>query len=142
MIKKIIMLPVLALAVTLNNPTFADTKGEGQCPCKRMEKFSRSLNLTNEQKSKIKTIKEQARRELRANREKMQAVKHQIKDLIKSKPLNEAKLDKLLSEKSAIITATMKTKVMMKHQIYNVLNSEQKAKYSEMLEQWDKKKDH
>ncbi len=139
MIKKMILLPALALSLTFSVPSFADQHENGQCPCMRMQKISQELNLTADQKEKIKAIKEEARKSLQANKEEMISIRTQVKELIKSDKIDEAKLNKLLEQKKEILASKMKTKIMMKNQIYNVLNAQQKAKFSAMMDKWENK---
>ncbi|WP_207384182.1 Spy/CpxP family protein refolding chaperone [Legionella nagasakiensis] len=105
----------------------------------RMQKISQELNLTADQKEKIKAIKEEARKSLQANKEEMISIRTQVKELIKSDKIDEAKLNKLLEQKKEILASKMKTKIMMKNQIYNVLNAQQKAKFSAMMDKWENK---
>jgi protein CpxP len=50
----------------------------------------------------------------------------------------EAKLETLLSQKKEIMSSLIKNKVMVKQQVYNILNTQQKVKYDKMMNNWQK----
>ncbi|AHE67259.1 P pilus assembly/Cpx signaling pathway, periplasmic inhibitor/zinc-resistance associated protein [Legionella oakridgensis ATCC 33761 = DSM 21215] len=133
-----ILLPALALSLAFSAPSFADKNG-GQCPCMRLQKLSQELDLTADQQAKIKAIKEQAQKDMSANEADMKNIRSQIKELIQSEKIDEDKLNKLIEQKKEIIASAMKTKIMMKNQIYNVLNAQQKAKFSALMDKWESK---
>lgn len=137
--KKIIGLLMASLMLTISMPSMANMKGDGQCPTLCMKRLSKELNLTKEQASKIKAIKEQAHKTMKGDYDKLKMIKSQLKTLVHSETLDESKLDALLAQKKELLASKMKTKIMMKHQIYNILTPDQKEKFSAMEQKWEKK---
>ncbi|KGP63459.1 hypothetical protein EP47_05560 [Legionella norrlandica] len=135
MSKKYIWLTAFAFLLTLGQPVFADTNDNNQskpCLCRDFKKQFSKLNLTQEQKAKIKAIKTQARSITKANYKQLKVIKQQINALIMSEKIDEAKLDNLISQRNKITGAMLKNRIMMKNQIYNVLTNEQKLQYKNM----------
>ncbi|MCP0913451.1 MULTISPECIES: Spy/CpxP family protein refolding chaperone [Legionella] len=139
MMKQIILLPLLALSLAFSPVTFAN-KGDGHCTCMHMKKMMQELNLTPEQQTKIKEIKDNAKSNMQAKREEMMSLKKQMKELVRSEKMDEAKLDQLINQKKELMASKMKAKIMMKNQIYNVLDAQQKAKFAAMMDKWEQEK--
>lgn len=135
--KKIILLPFMAFALAISPVTFAKSKS---CPCMDVQKLEKELNLTSEQKNKIMEIRKQAKEQMKGKWEEMKNLYKQKKELVRSEKMDEAKLDELINQKKEIIATMMKTKIMTKHQIYNVLDAKQKEQYAAMMDKWEHKK--
>jgi len=144
MIKKILCVPALALALSFSQISFAhDSSNNTQhkhhfCMVNLHEK----LDLTDDQKAKIKTIKAQNKAESKGQRQQLRSIHEQMKPLVRTHKLDEAKVDKLIAEKKDIMGSMMKSKVMMRHQIYNVLDMKQKAKFDALSKQCEEKRAH
>lgn len=135
MSKKSIWLAVFALIFTLGQPVFANISGNNQskpCHCHDHQKAFKQLNLTEEQKVKIKAIKTQARNTMKTNYNQLKAIKQQINALVANEKLDEVKLDNLISQRNKITGTMLKNRIMMKNQIYNLLTNEQKSQYKNM----------
>jgi|GEM_PF-2484755 len=140
--KKILFLPALALSMVFSHATFADDdllKGE-QCPCMQIQKMKQELKLTPEQQEKIKALKEKWKEDKKAKREAMMSVNKQVRELVKEDKLDDAKLDKLVNEKTEMMASMMKNNIKLKHEIYNVLDSKQKEQFSALMEKWEMKR--
>ncbi|HAZ7571884.1 Spy/CpxP family protein refolding chaperone [Legionella sp. PATHC032] len=136
MSKKSICLAALALIFSFVQPVFANTGNTAQakpCHCHDHKKALNQLNLTQEQKTKIKTIKIQAQKTIKENYKQLKAIKEQINALIANEKLDEAKLDNLISQRNKIAGAMLKNRIMMKNQIYNQLTNEQKSQYKKNM---------
>ncbi|MDP1604715.1 MAG: Spy/CpxP family protein refolding chaperone [Legionella sp.] len=141
MFKKIVLLPLVALSFNLAQPVFADevkTPAASTCTCKPMDKMANVLNLDDNQVAQIKSIKAKARADRKANIEKLHAIRVQIKGLILSKTMDETQLDNLINQKTAILNAMMKARVISKNQIYNILNPKQQLAFQQMMKDWEK----
>lgn len=141
--RKIVSLLVLVASIALSQITFADsntTKSDtkSSCPCKN--KFYKKLDLTPEQQTQINAIREQANVLRAAKQKEMQALDNQIQDVSRADQLDEAKLDALLNLKKEIMASLIKSKIMVKHQVYNVLTAQQKEKYNEMMKDLESKR--
>jgi len=136
MIKKLILLPVILLSFTFSQGTLAhDNAQKPGCGCQAMQKMTKELDLTSEQQAKIKAIRTQARDTLQTKRQEMIKLRAEINALIQTDKLDEAKLTALINQKKEIVGSVMKTRITVKNQIYNVLNAQQKAKFSTMMDQ-------
>ncbi|HAT2138058.1 TPA: Spy/CpxP family protein refolding chaperone [Legionella pneumophila] len=136
MSKKSICLATLALIFTFGQPVFANSSEATQtkpCHCHDHKKILSQLNLTQEQKTKIKTIKIQAQKSIKENYRQLKAIKEQINSLIANEKLDEAKLDSLINQRNKITGTMLKNRVMMKNQIYNQLTNEQKSQYKKNM---------
>lgn len=130
--KKLIWLSALTLAFTMGQTSFAcpaDNAQAKQCHCNGHKSMTDKLSLTDDQKSKIKAIKTQARKSLKADHQQVKSLRSQINALVTTDKLDEKKLDDLINQLAKIKTAMLKSKTIMKNQIYNVLTVQQKAQY-------------
>ena len=92
----------------------------------------RELNLTEEQKTKIRTIFESAMDGGEAVREQMHELQDQRRAIVASDVFN-AEAARELATREAAIAVTMNVKRMeTENAIYNVLTAEQKAKLAEL----------
>lgn len=92
----------------------------------------RELNLTEEQKTKIRTIFESAMDGGDAVREQMHELQDQRRAIVASDVFN-AEAARELATREAAIAVTMNVKRMeTENAIYNVLTAEQKAKLAEL----------
>ncbi|WP_298622121.1 Spy/CpxP family protein refolding chaperone [uncultured Legionella sp.] len=142
MIKKFIWLSVCALALIIGQPSFAcpaEKNPTKHCHCNDIKSSANQLNLSDEQKAKIKTIKSQARVSFKANRDKLKALRQQINTLARAEKIDEAKLDNLISQISKIKSAQLKNHILMRHQIYTLLTDKQKQQYQEIMKQHEQK---
>lgn len=137
MLKKLIVLPALALSLFTVQPVFAnhyDHKNNCQCQ-KSMSSMVQQLDLTSEQTAKIKAIKESSRETVKADIQKLRELRKQMHELVTADQLDEAKLNDLVNQKTSILSSLMKTRIMTKNQIFQVLNEKQKEKLKETMKQ-------
>lgn len=138
--KKLIWLATFTLAFILGQPSFASCdKDQKHCAHQRLDKLAAELELTPEQKEKIKTYKEQARASMKENYTQLKALRSQIAILVKSDKMDEAKLDDLVTQVNKIKGAMLKSRIMMQHELYTLLTDKQKAKYQQLKQQWEDK---
>lgn len=140
MSKKLIWLSALVFAFVLGQPGFACDKSNPHCSMhQRFDKLAQELQLTPEQKAKMKTYKEQARASMKANHAQLKALRGQINTLVKSDKIDEAKLNGLVEQVNKIRGNMLKNRIMMQHELYSILTDKQKAKYQELKQGWEKK---
>ena len=143
MIRKIILLPVLAFSLVLSSTAFANMKDYSGCMCpskKVMKKWKEKLNLTEEQTKQIQAVKEEAWSKMKANYEQMQALKKEMHTLVTSDKMDQSKLNDVINKKKELIGEKTKIKLETKNKIYNLLNEQQKQKFSAMMEKWQQKR--
>lgn len=137
--KKIILLPALMLSLAFSQGAFSHEdemmKLKEHHVC--MHHAVSQLNLTQDQKTKIKTIKEQAKQEMKKAKSELHAIRMKMRPLVDTDTLDVAKLDALIQQKKDIIGAVMKTKLMAKHQMYTILDAKQKVMFNEMATKCD-----
>lgn len=106
------------------------------CCCKgNLHKLLHELNLDATQKAKIKAIKIKLKATLREDCKEMRSINHQIHELITSDTMDQNKLSSLVNQKKELIAQKIMAKIRAKHQMYEVLNEHQKAKFKHMLHQ-------
>lgn len=135
--KKLLLLPVMMIALAVSPVTFAKYK---TCPCQDVKKMEKELNLTAEQKKKIKEIRKEAKDKMKAKWAEKKAIYKQKQELVRAEKLDEGKVDELVNQKKEIMASIMKTKITMQHDIYHVLDEGQKQKLSKMMDEWHQKK--
>jgi len=144
---KLAWIPALALGFIIAQPGFADSTATQQ-PAKNCggtlhgyKELSGKLNLTDEQKVKIKALKDQLMTNSKASYQQLKALRQQMGMLAGSDTVDEAKLDALISQRNQIKATLIKNRVMMQHQIYTMLTDQQKAQYMAMKKKWAEKQD-
>ena len=137
MSKKFIWLSAITLILSLVQPSFACTGNDKHCNTHhRFDKLAKELNLTTDQKAKIKAYREQVRAHLKSNYAQLRSLREQINNLVKADTIDEAKLDSLIEQVNKIRGSMLKRKVMMQHEMYTLLNEKQKAKFLELKKKW------
>jgi len=91
MFKKILCLPFLVLSLSFSQAAFSHDEGHHRHHC--MHNVINSLDLTADQKAKIKSIKEQAKSELKGKWQERMAIHKQMKTLSHAKTVDHAKLN-------------------------------------------------
>lgn len=138
---KIVLLPLLAFTFLLSFSSFA-ADDKKACGCSHIEKMFKTLNLTTDQQAKIRAIKDSNQENMKANREQFRSIRSQLNQIATTNPIDESKLNTLITQKTSLMTSMMKNKVMIKNQIFNVLTPEQQKKYLQMMNQMETKKAH
>lgn len=132
---------MMAASLLLATPTLADSHGSMPCSSKeRMQHMIQMLQLTPEQQQKIKAIKDKNMTTIRESWKQIKELRSQIKGMITTNKVDETALDKLIQQKSALMSTLTKTKIMTKNEIYNLLTDQQKQQYQEMMQKWEEKK--
>jgi periplasmic protein CpxP/Spy len=140
MSKKFIWLSVITLLLTLGQPSFACSGDAKQCGAhERFDKLAQELDLTADQKAKIKAFKEQARISFKANYAHLRSLRSQVNTIVKADTIDEAKLDSLVEQINKIRGSMLKNRIMMQHQMYSLLNPQQKEKFLELKKKWMEK---
>ena len=138
--KKFTWLSALVLALLLGQPSFASSNDQATSGSHHhWGKVYSKLNLTTEQKEKIKAIRTQTHANLKANRTKVWAIQRELSTLIHSDKMDTRKVDALINEKAQLKAQIQKSRAVMQNEIYNVLNSKQKAELQSAKQQWFEK---
>lgn len=141
--KKMIWIALLGFFMIFSQGSYAGDK-HPPCECGHgkfmKEEMMNKLNLTADQKAKVKAIMEKAHADKMAMKKQMMPLCEQMHALITSDNMDMAKLDSLVNQKKDLIGNKIKNKVMVRHQIYMLLNAKQKAKYNDMMVKFEKKR--
>ena len=135
--KKLIWLSTIALVLIIGQPSFACIGDSKQCNShQRFDKLAQELNLTADQKAKLKAYKEKAKTNFKENYAQLRILRSQINSLVKTDKIDEAKLDVLIEKVNKIRASMLKSKIMMQHEMFALLNDDQKAKFLELKKKW------
>lgn len=142
MMKKIIMVALVAMSFLAAQLSFADSDMQGNnCHFKeRMHKMWAELKLDDAQKTKIEAIKQKMKDDMHASWQQMKALRAQMKTLVTSDKLDQSAVDKLASDKAALVSSLTKATITAKNQMYNVLNPTQKQQFQDMMQKWEEKR--
>lgn len=135
MYKKLIGMAALAFSFALNQTAFADASMCG----KGLKSMVESLNLSKDQKDKIKPILEQLKTSIKNDGKQMHDLETQINQQSSSANMDQGTVDGLIDQKTKLIGDVMKAKVAAKNQIAGILNDQQKQKLHAMMKDAEEK---
>jgi protein CpxP len=101
--------------------------------------FLRGLDLTEEQRSKVKEVFEAGKTTVEPLREQVRAGHEKLRDLGKDGNFDEAQIEAIAAEQSGAMTKLIVEKERTKAQIFAILTDEQKAKAAEMHQNFERK---
>lgn len=142
--KKTIWLSALAFSVLIGQNAIACDSGcSGSTEHKlhawhmdkHFEKMVGKLDLTADQKNKIKAITDQAKTSMKPKFIEMRTISMQLNDLAKESVLNEGKMQDLITQKEKLVGEITKMRVMTRYQINQVLDAKQKVKMDKMTQE-------
>lgn len=126
----------LIFSFIFNQSVFAYQDNQSMWWCgEGMKHIVDSLKLESAQQAKVKAIMEELRSKIKPIKAQMKNACEQVMQETFSEKMDQSKLDSAINAKLQLIGAMMKARIMAKHQIYGVLNAEQKMKYKEMVKQ-------
>ncbi|WP_367607446.1 Spy/CpxP family protein refolding chaperone [Legionella sp. W05-934-2] len=136
-IKQAMSAVVAVVSLLMTSPIFAEHQmGQRGGPCMmKMKKVMDQMNLTSEQRDKIRAIRQSMHSQLMASRDDMKSFRTQMLALVMSDNLDEAALNELINKKTAAMAKKMKLRMMFEHQVYQMLNPDQKIIYKQAMEQ-------
>ena len=105
-----------------------------------MAKFADKLKLTDSQKKQMAAIQVEFRQQMKGHMKKMMDIRHQMRDLIQSDKLDQAKMDKLIKQKMEMVGKMTKFKMTMRNKMYNVLDANQKTMFKDMMQKMHMKR--
>lgn len=130
---------LLSFAVLQAAPVYADMHKpyhkEGKCIIEHINKMKKELKLTADQTMKLEAIKDKGRDFMHKMHEEMRQVHEESEMLAHEKEIDMKKLDALAEKAGHIEGAKVKHRVMVMHDVEQILTPEQ----NKMLEH-DKKK--
>lgn len=136
--KKLMSLSALALSLSLAQAplAFAD-HGKGRFGGgQKMSQVVSQLDLSADQKVKIKAICDKAKSERKAKHQELRAVRMQINQAFGSNSVTESKIDEFATQEQQIMGEIVKIRLTERLEVSKVLTDEQKAKMADMLAKW------
>ncbi|MBL8190600.1 MAG: Spy/CpxP family protein refolding chaperone [Acidobacteria bacterium] len=90
------------------------------------------LNLTDAQKQKIETLREQQHNESEPLHEQLQGLHEQMRAIVEAKTFDETAARALLAKEAQLETELKLIRIRTDNAVYNLLTAEQKAKLDEL----------
>lgn len=138
---KKVILAIIAISVLATGAIFVVAQkrgtsdggpGFGQKRGHRIGMALRGLDLTNEQKAKVKEIIEANKAAFEPTMQALMENRSKLHDLSKDGTFDQAQVEVLAKEQGDLIAKTIMQKESVKAQIFAILSDEQKAKAAEM----------
>jgi periplasmic protein CpxP/Spy len=129
--KKLLVL-FASIALLLASPSYAEYKKHHRMHFKQMIK---GLDLSGEQKDKIRAIMQSSRQDMKRMRGDMRMFRKQIKGMAMNDEYDSKKAAMLIDKKAGEFAAMMKLRMNRMHQVFSVLTPEQKQKLKNMMQQ-------
>ncbi|CAN5830017.1 hypothetical protein BH20ACI4_BH20ACI4_24000 [soil metagenome] len=104
-------------------------------------KMLRGLDLTDEQKAQMKSIRQASRETVKPIREQMKANRQKLQMLSESGTFDEAQVQAIATRQGTLSAQMIVEKEKVKSQIFNLLTPEQKMKAAEMKAQFKQKRE-
>lgn len=101
----------------------------------------RGLDLTDEQKAQMKTIRQASKESTKSIREQMKANRQKLQTLSESGTFDEAQVKAIAAEQGNLSAQMIVEKEKVKTQMLAILTPEQKAKAAEMKAQFKQKRE-
>jgi protein CpxP len=105
-----------------------------------MGKMFRALDLTDEQKTQMKQIRENNRNTVKPIREQMKANRQKLQELSANGNFDAAQVQAIAAQQGTLTAQMIVAREQVKSQMFNILTPEQKAKAAEMKAQFEQKR--
>ncbi|MCA0402684.1 MAG: Spy/CpxP family protein refolding chaperone [Proteobacteria bacterium] len=129
MYKKLLGIVIFSLSLIFSQTLFAD---ESMCK-KGLKTMVESLELKDDQETKIEDIISQMKTTMKENGSQMDSLKSQIQQQLNSTSMDEKTVNKLVDQKVTLIGNMMKARIKAENQIFTLLTPEQKDKLQKMM---------
>jgi Spy/CpxP family protein refolding chaperone len=125
-VKKIVSLPIALMVLVICTPLYASGRDQQQQGPPADDPV-RELNLSPEQREKIRALREQMRDERAAINQRLRATNHALEEVLDSENPDEAVIEARLREVAEAQAASMRMRVLTEFRIRRVLTPEQLA---------------
>ncbi len=135
---KLFSLSALALA-------FAVAHVPAAVACPKIDKedwvlnVAEKLDLTTEQKVKIKIYAQKAKIELTVKRHEWRNIHKQVNEAFRSTSINEAKIDEFAHQEEKVMGSMAKIRLHERYDIFSTLDDKQKEKMNQIIKDWEEK---
>lgn len=143
MIKKLVHPFAIALAFLLFQSPAALANHCGCMHGHMMHGMIEKLDLTKEQKDKIKDIMDKSRSAVKNKRDEMHDIRMSINEAYANDSMTKDKIDEFVKKEEKIVGAMLKMRMMDRLEISKVLTKEQREKLNVMAKKHtEERKDH
>lgn len=125
-VKKFISLPTALMVLIICAPLYASASDQ-QPQGPPVDDPVRELNLSPEQREKIRALREQTRDERAAINQRLRATNRALEEVLDSENPNEAVIEQRLRDVAEAQAASMRMRVLTEFRIRRVLTPEQQA---------------
>lgn len=133
--KNLLWIVAVTFSFVLGQTAFAHSEHCGDGLKKMVEHF----NLDAAQKAKVMPILDQLKTTLKASGSQMRDLRVQINQQVQSDNMDQSTVDGLVDKKTKLIGDMMKAKISAKHQIFTLLNAQQKTAFQNRVKKLDEK---
>lgn len=134
--KSLLWIVAVTFSLIVGQTAFA---GGEHCGNGVMKKIVGHFNLDEAQKAKAKPILEQLKATMQTNWSQMKDLRMQMNQQVMSDTMDQSAVDGLVEKRTKLVGDMMKAKLDAKHQIYMLLNAQQKASYQGMVKKMQDK---
>ncbi|MCR9192634.1 MAG: Spy/CpxP family protein refolding chaperone [Gammaproteobacteria bacterium] len=104
-----------------------------------VEHISHKLDLSTEQKVKVKLYTHKTKMELRLKHHDLKEIHKRINESFLNGDITEAKIDEFAGQEERVHGAIAKIRLHERYDVYSVLTEPQKAKMNKMIQDWEMK---
>ena len=137
--KKIVAISALVLSFSFSQVPLAYADGMCWEHGSRIEKLADKLDLSADQRMKIKAIRADAKQKMVPIHQEMRAVREKVNEAFQTNSLNMMKQHSLLSEEKDVIGSALKLRMHERAEIAKVLTEAQRVKLISMVKAWKEK---
>lgn len=135
MFNKLLWVVTFSLSLLISQVSFADSHD-----CKKgLSHIVDSLNLTSDQKAKVKPILEQLKSSVNTSASQMKSLRDELNQQIHSANMDESVTNGLIDKKVKLIGDVIKAKATAAHQVYVILDDKQKAQAMSLVKEMEAK---
>ena len=105
----------------------------GRSIIKQINKIQEKLNLSPEQTSALKIIQAKSHVFMKIRQKELKNIYEEADKLAQNKAVDKLKLDRLADKRCKLSQQTIKHHVLLKHEIYHILDMKQRQKLQEEM---------
>lgn len=132
---KLLCAVVFSFSLLMSHTVLADSWGCGE----GLKHMLSNMNLTDEQKAKIKPIMDQLKSGMRENWSQVNGLDNQIKQQVNSDKMDVNALNSLVDQKTKLIGNAMKARLIAQNQIMAILTADQRTTIQTKLQNLENK---
>lgn len=133
LIKAALVTGALSLAVVTQSVS-AQPMMEERGGVKAMKMMAKRLGLSEEQKTQMKQIMQNAKTEREKHKSEFQQYRNELKAIVQAEKFDQVAFENLNNSYQSLFKEKALAKAKVRHQMYQLLNDEQKVKMAQMKE--------